>query len=226
MRTVILISGRGSNMQAIVERQQAGELAIDIRAIISNRPDATGLEFAQQHGIHTEVVDHRPFSQRNEFDQRLQQAIDQHQPQLVILAGFMRILGPAFVAHYRGRMLNIHPSLLPKYTGLDTHSRAIAAGDTEHGASIHFVTEELDGGPLISQVSLPIQDHETAEPLSQRVLKEEHRLYPLAIHWFASGRLSLHTDANGQHQAQLDGLALQPPLRMNHDQLQARVRQI
>lgn len=226
MRTVILISGRGSNMQAIVQQQLAGSLPIDIRAVISNRPDSAGLAFAQQHHIHTEVVDHKQYGQRSEFDHRLQQAIDRHQPQLVILAGFMRILGQAFVAHYRGRMLNIHPSLLPKYTGLDTHARAIAAGDSEHGASIHFVTEELDGGPLICQVSLPIQANDSAEPLAQRVLEEEHKLYPLAIHWFASGRLRLHTDANGQHHAQLDAQDLSQPILMNHQQLQARTQAI
>lgn len=219
MRAVILISGRGSNMQAIVEQQQAGRLPIDIRAIVSNRPDAAGLDYARQHGLHAECVDHRQYPQRSDFDDALQRCIDGFQPELVILAGFMRILGDPLVAHYRARMLNIHPSLLPKYPGLDTHARALQAGDREHGASVHFVTEELDGGPLIAQAVVPIETRDNAEQLAQRVLEQEHKLYPLVIRWFAERRLSLETRDNTHHKARLDQQDLEHPIRMTAQQL-------
>lgn len=204
---VILISGRGSNLQAIIDQALNDSLPIEIRAVISNRPDAAGLELAQTHQLTTACVDHRQFTSREDFDQALQQCIDQFDPQLVILAGFMRILTPGFVQHYRGRMLNIHPSLLPKFQGLNTHQRAIEAGETEHGASIHFVTEELDGGPVIAQARVPVQHDDSADSLAARVLEQEHRLYPTVIRWFAEQRLALIGN-----QVIFDGQALREPV--------------
>lgn len=180
-RLVILISGRGSNMRSIVEAAQQGELAVDIAAVISNRPGAAGLEFAQQAGIDTQVIDHKQFASREEFDTAMAQAIDVYQPDYVILAGFMRILTADFVAHYAGQLINIHPSLLPKFKGLHTHERAIEAGESEHGASVHFVTAELDGGPVILQAKVPVLPGDDADTLAARVLEQEHLLYPAAI---------------------------------------------
>ena len=189
---VILISGRGTNLQAIVDEVRAGKLPIDIRAVISSNPDAAGLKPARAAGLHTEVVDHRAYSTRAAFEQALAQAIDRHSPKLVALAGFMRILGREFIEHYHGRLINIHPSLLPKYPGLGTHARAIAAGETQHGASVHFVT--------------PGRGCRTGYPSSGgagaagRYIRDtggagapggKHRIYPLAIGWFAEGRLVL-----------------------------------
>ena len=188
---VILISGRGTNLQAIIDAVRAGKLSIDIRAVISNNPDAAGLKQARAAGLHTEVVDHRAYPTRAAFEQALAQAIDRHAPKLVALAGFMRILGRDFIEHYRGRLINIHPSLLPKYPGLGTHARAIAAGETRHGASVHFVTPDVDAGPVILQAAVPVLPDDTPETLAKRVLQEEHRIYPLAIGWFAEGRLVL-----------------------------------
>jgi len=207
---VILISGRGSNMQAILDQAARGELAVDIRAVISNRPDAPGLDSARAAGIHTAVVDHREHSSRAEYDQALQSAIDQYQPALVVLAGFMRILTPAFVRHYQGRLINIHPSLLPALRGLNTHQRALEAGVSEHGASVHFVTEELDGGPVIVQARVPVQPDDTADTLATRVLRVEHQLYPTAIGWFAAGRLHYRDGA-----AWLDERPLIQPVRLD-----------
>ncbi len=209
---VILISGRGSNMQAILDQSARGELAADIRAVISNKPDATGLEAARAAGIHTEVVDHREYSDRDQYDQALQTAIDRYQPALVVLAGFMRILTPAFVRHYQGRLINIHPSLLPAFRGLNTHQRALDAGATEHGASVHFVTEELDGGPVIVQASTPVLPDDTADALAARVLRIEHRLYPTAIDWFAAGRLGYREGT-----VWLDNQPLIQPIRLAID---------
>jgi phosphoribosylglycinamide formyltransferase-1 len=206
---VILISGRGSNMQAIVEQAASGELPVDIRAVISNRPDAAGLATAQAAGIHTETLDHRAFDGRDAYDSALQAAIDRHAPALVVLAGFMRILTPAFVQHYQGRLLNIHPSLLPAFRGLDTHVRALEAGAREHGASVHFVTEELDGGPVIAQIAVPVHPGDTAEDLATRVLEAEHRLYPTVIGWFASGRLRWNGGS-----VLLDNQPLRAPVRL------------
>ncbi|MBI5041180.1 MAG: phosphoribosylglycinamide formyltransferase [Gammaproteobacteria bacterium] len=186
---VILISGRGSNMQAILAQAARGELAVDIRAVISNKLDATGLEAARAAGIHTEVVDHRAYNDRDQYDQALQSTIDRYQPALVVLAGFMRILTADFVRHYQGRLINIHPSLLPAFRGLNTHQRALDAGATEHGASVHFVTEELDGGPVIVQAKVPVRPDDSADTLAAHVLEVEHRLYPTAIGWFVAGRL-------------------------------------
>ena len=188
---VILISGRGTNLQAIVDKVRAGKLSIDIRAVISNNPEAAGLKQARAAGLHTEVVDHRTYSTRAAFEQALAQAIDRHAPKLVALAGFMRILGRDFIEHYHGRLINIHPSLLPKYPGLGTHARAIAAGETQHGASVHFVIPDVDAGPVILQAAVPVLPNDTPETLAKRVLQEEHRIYPLAIRWFAEERLAL-----------------------------------
>lgn len=185
---VALISGRGSNLKAIID---AADPLVEIRAVISNRPQAAGLIHAQQAGISTEIVDHTEFNDRNAFDNALQKRIDHYQPNLVILAGFMRILSPEFVAHYRGRLLNIHPSLLPAFKGLHTHKRALEAGVKEHGASVHFVTENLDAGPVIIQARVPVWPDDDEDRLAARVLQEEHRIYPQAIQWFAQGRLQL-----------------------------------
>lgn len=183
-RTVILISGRGSNMMSLVEASQNGHCHIDVVAVISNRPNAGGLAFAQDKGIKTDCLDHTQFEGREAFDASLIEMIDQHQPDLLILAGFMRILTPTFTRHYAGRMLNIHPSLLPKYTGLNTHARALESGDAEHGASVHFVTEELDGGPVVLQSRVPVLQDDSEDSLTQRVLKTEHAIYPLVADWF------------------------------------------
>ena len=207
---VILISGRGSNLQAIIDAVTRGTLAVDIRAVISNRPQAAGLQRANQAGITTAVVDHTLYADRLAFDQALQACIDRYQPGLIILAGFMRILSADFVAHYRGRMLNIHPSLLPDFPGLNTHQRALDAGSKVHGASVHFVTADIDGGPLVLQTRVPVHAGDNADSLAARVLEQEHHLYPVAIRWFAEGRLTL--DENGQ--ALLDGAILTEPRQL------------
>jgi len=204
-RLVILISGTGSNMATLIDAVRSGALGAEVAAVFSNRPDARGLATAREAGIATEVIDHRAFPDRESFDQALAGRIDAHTPDLVILAGFMRILTPGFVRHYRGRLMNIHPSLLPKYPGLNTHQRAIDAGDDEAGATVHFVTEELDGGPAIVQGRVPIVDGDTAESLATRVLALEHRLYPEAVRLFCSGRLRM--DDRG---VSLDGKPLPP----------------
>ena len=192
---VVLISGSGSNLQALIDSIGHDGNPARIAAVVCNRADAYGLERAKQAGIATELLDHKQFEGREAFDAALAQAIDAHQPDLVVLAGFMRILTPGFVRHYNGRLLNIHPSLLPRHKGLHTHQRALEAGDTEHGCSVHFVTEELDGGPLVVQAVLPVMAEDTAESLARRVHQQEHRIYPLAVRWFAEGRLRL--DAQG-----------------------------
>ncbi|WP_300656153.1 phosphoribosylglycinamide formyltransferase [Pseudomonas sp.] len=200
---VVLISGSGSNLQALIDSSQAGDNPLSIRAVISNRADAYGLERAKAAGIDTCVLDHKAFAGREAFDVALIEAIDTFEPQLVVLAGFMRILSSDFVRHYDGRLLNIHPSLLPKYKGLHTHQRALEAGDSEHGCSVHFVTEELDGGPLVVQAVIPVRSGETLDSLAQRVHEQEHLIYPLAVRWFAEGRLRL-----GKQGAMLDGQPL------------------
>lgn len=186
----VLISGRGSNLQSIIDAAH-GDLPVEIRAVISNRPDAYGLERARRAGIPTRVLDHKAFADRAAFDAALRELIDSYRPGLVVLAGFMRILSPAFVEHYRGRLMNIHPSLLPEFRGLNTHERALAAGVTEHGASVQFVTTELDAGPVIIQARVPVLPDDTPDSLAARVLEQEHRIYPQAIRWFAEGRLRL-----------------------------------
>ncbi len=188
---VILISGGGSNLQALIDGATGGYLPIDIRAVISNQAQARGLKRAARAGIETRVLSHRDYSSREAYDADLLTLIETYNPGLVALAGFMRILTPGFALHYRGRLLNIHPSLLPRYRGLHTHARALEAGDLEHGASVHFVTEELDGGPLVLQVKVPVHADDDTDSLAARVLQQEHRIYPQAVRWFAEGRLRL-----------------------------------
>lgn len=194
LTTVVLISGRGSNLKSLVEAQQAGQLDSNITAVISNRPEAAGLQFAAEAGIETIVVDHQDQPERELYDQALIQAIDQHQPQLVVLAGFMRILTPTFVRHYSGRLINIHPSLLPHFKGLHTHQQALDAKATTHGASVHYVTEELDGGPVFMQAQVPVEQSDNADSLAARVLVQEHRLYPAAVQLIAEERIQLVDD--------------------------------
>lgn len=197
---VVLISGSGSNLQALIDSLAGADTPAVIRAVISNRADAYGLERARQAGIETRFLDHKSYADRESFDAALIQAIDGFDADLVLLAGFMRILSADFVRHYQGRLLNIHPSLLPKYKGLHTHQRALEAGDAEHGCSVHFVTEELDGGPLVVQAAIPVESDDTPETLAQRVHVQEHVIYPLAMRWFAEGRVRL-----GEQGATLDG---------------------
>ena len=208
-RLVVLISGRGSNLQAILDQAASGEWPVDIAAVISNRPGVQGLERARQAGVPALELDHKNYPDRPEFEAALIELIDRQQPDLVILAGFMRVLTPGFTEHYRGRLFNIHPSLLPKFRGLHTHERALAAGETEHGATIHFVTAELDGGPIIVQARVPVLPDDDPDTLAARVLAQEHRLYPQAIRWFAEGRLKLEGE-----QVWFDGKPLVEPLRL------------
>lgn len=188
---VILISGRGSNMEAIVRACQAEGWSGRIAAVISNRPDAAGLKFAASHGIATAVVDHKAFPDRDSFDAALAQVVDGFSPDLVVLAGFMRILTPGFVTHYAGRMLNIHPSLLPCFPGLHTHEAALAMGVKVHGATVHFVTADLDHGPIVLQAIIEVRQDDTPDSLAARLLTQEHVIYPRAVRWFVEGRLSV-----------------------------------
>lgn len=213
LAVVALISGSGSNLQALIDAQEQGA-PFRIRAVISNEPDAFGLERARRHGIATEILNHRDHPDRAGFDAALAAAIDGHDPGLVVLAGFMRILTPTFVEHYLGRLLNIHPSLLPKYQGLHTHRRALEAGDTEHGASVHFVTAELDGGPVVLQARVPVLPGDDQGTLASRVLKQEHVIYPTVVRWFAEGRLRLEADGRPC----LDGEVLNEPRRIGMGQ--------
>ena len=188
-RIVILISGRGSNMEAIVRRCAVEGWPARVVAVLSNRADADGLRFAAEAGIATAVVDHRAFADRDAFDAALARTIDAHTPDLLVLAGFMRILGPAFVRRYAGRLLNIHPSLLPAFPGLHTHRRALAAGCKAVGATVHFVTEALDHGPIVMQSVVPVLPGDDEAALAARVLGTEHTIYPLAVRWFFDGKL-------------------------------------
>lgn len=188
---VILISGRGSNMEAVVRAAQAEQWPARIAAVISNRADAQGLVFAAEHGIATAVVANKDYASREQFDAALQAVIDGFAPDLVVLAGFMRILTPPFVDHYAGRMLNIHPSLLPLFPGMATHRQALEAGVTEHGATVHFVTAELDHGPAVASATVPVLPGDTEDSLSARVLVQEHLLYPRAIRLFIDDKLSV-----------------------------------
>ncbi|SEA30110.1 phosphoribosylglycinamide formyltransferase [Microbulbifer marinus] len=199
-RVAVLISGSGTNLQALIDAASREDAEFSICAVISNKPEAYGLTRATEAGIPATVVNHRNYPDRDTFDRALIEEIDQHAPDLVVLAGFMRILTPEFVRHYSGRLLNIHPSLLPKYQGLHTHQRALDAGDSEHGVTVHFVTEELDGGPAIVQAVVPIEAGDTAELLAKRVQVQEHLVYPLAVTWFAQGRLRMLED-----RSELDG---------------------
>ena len=188
---VILISGRGSNMEALIAARDAGTLPVEIAAVISNRPEAKGLETAAKAGIVTHFVDHKGFAGREAFDAALAECIDQFSPDLVVLAGFMRILTERFVRHYEGRLMNIHPSLLPSFPGLHTHQRALAEGVRIHGCTVHFVTPTLDLGPVIIQAAIPVLDGDDEDALAARTLVQEHRIYPQAVRWFVEGRLHL-----------------------------------
>ena len=190
-KIVILISGRGSNMEALIAARDAGQLPVNIAAVISNRPDAAGLETAARAGITAHFIDHKAFSGRESFDAALAECIDGFAPDLVVLAGFMRILSDGFVRHYAGRLVNIHPSLLPSFPGLHTHRRALEEGVRIHGCTVHFVTPTLDHGPVIIQAAVPVLDGDTEATLAARVLRQEHRIYPQAVRWFAEDRLRL-----------------------------------
>ncbi|NQD37519.1 phosphoribosylglycinamide formyltransferase [Permianibacter sp. IMCC34836] len=208
-KLLVLISGNGSNLQALIDACASGQLNADIVGVISNVPDAFGLERAKRVGIPTAVVDHKTYASRADFDAALLQRMQQFDADLVVLAGFMRILSAELVAAYAGRMLNIHPSLLPLYPGLHTHQRALDAGDAEHGCTIHFVTADLDGGPLIAQSRCPVLADDTAQTLASRVHPLEHALYQQVIAWYAAGRLRY---ANGQ--AVLDQHPLEQPVQL------------
>lgn len=202
---VVLISGSGSNLQAILDACKTGFIAGRVSAVISNKAGVYGLTRASDAGVPALVIDHKQYADRASYDSALCQLIDRHQPDLVVLAGFMRILTPEFVAHYSGRLLNIHPSLLPKYQGLHTHQRAIDAGDTVHGCSVHFVTAELDGGPVVLQAKVPVFPEDDAVAVAARVHEQEHRIYPLVVRWFCQDRLQQQAD-----KALLDGQILSP----------------
>jgi len=191
MRVLVLISGRGSNLAALIAARDAGSLPVEFVAVISNRPQAGGLELAVAAGIPTRVVDHRNYAGRAEFDAALAEAIEAYAPDLVVLAGFMRILTDDFVRRFAGRMLNVHPSLLPAFPGLETHRRALDEGVRIHGCTVHFVTPSLDHGPIVVQAAVPVLADDEVATLAARVLREEHRIYPLAVRWFAEGRLRL-----------------------------------
>ena len=209
LKLVILISGTGSNLQAIIDAVRDQKIAAEICAVISNQPNVAGLQRAADAGIKTHVVNHRDYAERLAFDAALQQVIDQYQPQLLVLAGFMRILGDNFVRLYHGRMLNIHPSLLPAFPGLNTHQRAIDAKHKVHGASVHFVTAELDSGPILVQAVIQINADDSAEALQQRVHAQEHIIYPMAVNWIAEGRVSYANNT-----ILFDGKPLEKPIQI------------
>ncbi len=209
-RTAILISGSGTNLQAFIDAAAAGEIDLDLCLVFSNRPDAFGLQRAAAAGIPTACIEHADFEDRESFDRAVAAKLDEVEPELLVLAGFMRILSPWFVQHYAGRILNIHPALLPAYPGLDTHQRVLDAGEKWHGSTVHFVTEELDGGPRILQGRLAIEPNENADELCARVQSIEHRIYPEAANWFGQGRLACRSDA-----AWLDGEQLEEPVVSN-----------
>ena len=206
-RIVVLISGSGTNLQAIIDACALADYPGCVVGVVSNNIDAYGLTRAKDADIETVALSHKNFESRESYDQTLISKIDQFTPDVIVLAGFMRILTPAFVQHYQGKLLNIHPSLLPKYQGLNTHQRAIDAGDTDHGVSVHFVTEELDGGPVILQAKVPIFDDDTSDDLAARVHEQEHRIYPLVIKWLCQKRLSMKTKDQNEY-AILDGCTL------------------
>ena len=202
---VVLISGNGSNLQAIIDACKQKKINGTIRAVFSNKADAFGLERARQESIPAHALEASQFARREAFDRELVQEIDAYAPDVVVLAGYMRILSPAFVAHYNGRLLNIHPSLLPKYPGLHTHRQVLENGDEEHGTSVHFVTDELDGGPVILQAKVPVFDGDNEDDVTERVQAQEHAIYPLVVSWFVDGRLEMRDGA-----AWLDGVKLPP----------------
>ncbi|WP_133469512.1 phosphoribosylglycinamide formyltransferase [Paraglaciecola marina] len=198
---VVLVSGNGSNLQAIIDNIAQGKINAKVVAVFANKQNAYGLTRAKNADIPAVFIDHKEFASREEYDNEMMERIDQYSPDLIVLAGFMRILTANFVEHYQGKMLNIHPSLLPKYKGLDTHQRAIDAGDDEHGASVHFVTAELDGGPVVLQSKVPIFASQDAEELADRVQQQERQMYPLVISWFCADRLKMidnHAELDGQ----------------------------
>ena len=207
---VVLISGDGSNLQAIIDaiNNPQNPLPVDIKLVISNKKNAFGLERAQQAEIKTALLEDTDYETREDYDRVLQMLIDEQQPGLVVLAGFMRILSEGFVNHYLDRMINIHPSLLPKFRGLNTHQRAIDAGEKEHGATVHFVTPELDDGPLVVQAKVPVIPNDTRETLKKRVLEKEHIIYPLVLRWIAESRLTVNN-----HQLSFDSHPLNQPLQ-------------
>ncbi len=210
-RLVVLISGTGRNLQAILEAQRAGRIRGEICAVISNNPAATGLAHARAAGVTTAVVAHRDYADRAAFESALSREIERHGPDFVVLAGFMRILGSEFVQRYRGRLLNVHPSLLPKYPGLQTHARALADGEHWHGASVHFVTEAVDGGPVILQGRVPVHSEDTADKLAERVMRDvEQVIYPMVLAWASAGRLQMQGDA-----VALDGNIQSEPMQMD-----------
>ena len=208
---VILISGRGSNMEALIAARDAGNLPVNIAAVISNRPDAKGLETAQRAGIEAHFIDHKAFAGREAFDGALAECIDGFAPDLVVLAGFMRILSEGFVRRYEGRLINIHPSLLPSFPGLHTHQRALEEGVRIHGCTVHFVTPALDHGPVIIQAAVPVLDDDTEATLAARILTQEHRIYPQAVRWFAEDKLRLEDGRVRLATGQNDGAALIAP---------------
>jgi len=207
---VILLSGRGSNMRVIGEAAASGHLPVEVRAVISDRPAAAGLVSAAQLGLHVEALPAAGFAERSGYDRQLTQCVASYAPGLVVLAGFMRILSSVFINAFADRIMNIHPSLLPSYRGLHTHRRVLQAAERVHGASVHFVTEELDGGPVIVRSCIDVHAGDTEASLSARVQTEEHRIYPQAIDWFARGRLMLH-----QGSVWLDGAALAAPITLD-----------
>ena len=206
-RIVVLISGGGTNLQAIIDAAELADYPGTVVGVLSNKSDAYGLTRAQNANIETVALSHKDFASRDNYDQALIAKIDQFTPDIIVLAGFMRILTPAFVQYYQGKLLNIHPSLLPKYQGLNTHQRALDAGDKEHGVSVHFVTEELDGGPVILQAKVPIFDGDTIDDLAARVHEQEHRIYPLVVKWLCQKRLSMKSEDHSEC-AILDGNTL------------------
>lgn len=206
-KTAILISGSGSNLQSFIDHVASGTIDLELSVVFSNKPDAYGLQRAQQAGIATACIEHGTFDDRETFDRAVAAKLDEWQPELLILAGFMRILSPWFVQHYEGRVLNIHPALLPAYPGLNTHQRVLDAGDNWHGSTVHFVTDELDGGPRILQGKLPVDPNETADELCARVQAVEHQIYPEAANWFGKGRLEYRHGT-----ACLDGKRLDEPV--------------
>ncbi len=212
---VVLISGSGSNLQAIIDAVKAEQINASLSAVISNRPDAYGLERAHQAGIKTIVVDHTEFNTREDFDRALSCVVAEQHPDLIILAGFMRILSNDFIAQYEGRILNIHPSLLPLYKGLHTHRKVLEAGDKVHGASVHFVNAELDSGPVVIQAEIQVNENDTESSLAQRIHQQEHIIYPLAIQWYVDGRLQLHN-----HQLSFDQEPLKQPVKWISNTLQ------
>ncbi len=193
-KIVVLISGNGSNLQAILDEADAARIPGSVVAVISNKPNAFGLQRAENHGITNQVINHNDYESRDEYDAVLAKAIEEHQPDVVVLAGFMRILTAKFVEQFSGRLVNVHPSLLPKYQGLNTHQRALDAGDKEHGCSVHFVNEQLDGGPVILQAKVPVFEDDNAESLAERVHVQEHLIYPLVVKWLCEKRLRLQSD--------------------------------